>query len=146
MQTLSPLLIVARVGLGLTHGNLSSQLSHGGNATTQLSTARFGTESNTLRVDIHRTAVSDYDNMRKPVVARIKAVPGTEKGDPVKAMRAIVDVVRGEGVAKGRAWPGLLILGEDADADVRAKLQKTEQTLDAWADVTRGVSFDNAGQ
>ena len=59
-QTLSPLLIVARVGLGLTHGNLSSHVSHHA-GTTQVSTARFGTESNALRVDIHRTAVSDYE-------------------------------------------------------------------------------------
>ena len=61
-QTLSPLLIVARVGLGLTHGNLSSHISRTG--TAQLSTARFA-ESNTLRVDIHRSAVSDYETGQK---------------------------------------------------------------------------------
>ena len=66
-QTLSPLLIVARVGLGLTHGNMSSQISN--HATAQLSTARFGTESNTLRVDIHRSAVSDYDGLGKEAYA-----------------------------------------------------------------------------
>ncbi len=66
-QTLSPLLIIARVGFGLTHGNLST---HGMSSAhqTQLSTARFGTvtdNNNTLRVDIHRSQVSDYEAMRK---------------------------------------------------------------------------------
>ncbi|KAI0794048.1 hypothetical protein C8Q74DRAFT_1365574 [Fomes fomentarius] len=66
LATLSPLLIIARVGFGLTHGNLST---HGMSSAhqTQLSTARFGTvtDTNTLRVDIHRSQVSDYEAMRK---------------------------------------------------------------------------------
>ncbi|GLB40934.1 putative enoyl-(Acyl carrier protein) reductase [Lyophyllum shimeji] len=56
--------------------------------------------------------------LREQSMARFKSVPGTEKGDPDKAMEAVIDVVRGEGVAKGRPWPGYLILGEDAERDL----------------------------
>lgn len=85
--------------------------------------------------------IPDYDSLRALSKKRFASVPGTEKGDPDKAMEAIVDVVRGEGVAKGRAWPGYLVLGEDAEADVRAKCAKVLGVLDEWQDVARGVSF-----
>lgn len=84
-----------------------------------------------------------YDDMRAASKARFASVPGTEKGDPTKAMQVVVDVVRGEGVAKGRPWPGYLVLGEDAENDVRTKCSKVLKVLDEWVDVARGVNFDN---
>ncbi|KAF8964496.1 hypothetical protein BDZ97DRAFT_1815400 [Flammula alnicola] len=82
------------------------------------------------------------DPLRAASMARFASVPGSEKGDPDKAAKAIVDVVRGEGVAKGRPWPGYLILGEDAEVNVKNKCAKVLNVLDEWVDVTRGVSFD----
>ncbi|KAF8148007.1 hypothetical protein B0H34DRAFT_271973 [Crassisporium funariophilum] len=86
--------------------------------------------------------IPDYDESRKASLARFASIAGYEKGDPDKASEVIVDIVRGEGVAKGRAWPQYLVLGEDAEADVRAKCTKVLRVLDEWVDVTRGVSFD----
>lgn len=83
-----------------------------------------------------------YDDLREATVARIGAVPGTQPGDPDKAMEAVVDVVRGEGVAKGRQCPRCLVLGEDAEQDVRTKSRKILDVLDEWKDVTCGVSYD----
>jgi NAD(P)-dependent dehydrogenase (short-subunit alcohol dehydrogenase family) len=83
-----------------------------------------------------------YDDLRTAAVERFDSVPGTELGDPVKAMEAVADVVRGEGVAKGRPWPQYLILGEDAERDVRSKCQKILDALDEWKDVTGSVSYD----
>ncbi|KAI5894734.1 NAD(P)-binding protein [Schizophyllum commune H4-8] len=81
--------------------------------------------------DIHATAR-----------ARFASVPGTEKGDPAKAMRALVDVVRGEGKAAGRALPRYLVLGEDAVADVRNKFARVLQVVADWEDVSTDVNFD----
>jgi hypothetical protein len=53
-----------------------------------------------------------------------------------------MDIVRGEGVAKGREWPKYLILGEDAELAIRTKCAIMLDTLDKWGDVTRGVAFD----
>jgi hypothetical protein len=59
-------------------------------------------------------------------------------------MNAVVDIVRGEGVAQGREWPKYLVLGTDADGDVREKCKIVLDALDEWKDVTRGVNFDSA--
>lgn len=83
-----------------------------------------------------------YDDIRAAAAKRFASVPGNEKGDPVKAMEVVVDVVRGEGVAKGKPWPGLLVLGEDSERDVRNKCQATLQMLDTWGDVAKSVNLD----
>jgi hypothetical protein len=83
-----------------------------------------------------------YDDMRMASVLRISRVPGTQPGNPDKAMEAVVDVVRGEGVAKGRPWPRYLILGEDAEQDVRTKSHLILDALDEWKDVACSVGYD----
>ncbi|KAF8335134.1 hypothetical protein F5887DRAFT_620328 [Amanita rubescens] len=83
-----------------------------------------------------------YDDIRAAAAKRFASVPGNEKGDAVKAMEVVVDVVRGEGIAKGKPWPGLLVLGEDSERDVRNKCQATLQMLDTWGDVAKSVNLD----
>lgn len=89
--------------------------------------------------------LEDYNSIRAESQKRFASVPGTEKGDPDKAMEALVDTVRGEGVARenGRdgEWPGLLILGPDAEQDVRVKTSKVIEVLNKWGDVARNVVF-----
>ncbi|KAJ7678097.1 hypothetical protein DFH06DRAFT_1316882 [Mycena polygramma] len=87
--------------------------------------------------------IADYDALRTKSVARFATLMGTEPGDPAKAMEAVVDVVRGEGNAKGRPWPGRLALGQDVEQDVRAKCAKVLGGLDEWSDVVRSVGFDS---
>ncbi|KAJ7220571.1 hypothetical protein GGX14DRAFT_675225 [Mycena pura] len=86
--------------------------------------------------------IADYDAMRAAGIARFKSWTGTEPSDPGKAMEAVVDVVRGEGVAAGRPWPGRLALGEDCENDIRAKAKRVLDGLDAWSDVARAVKAD----
>ncbi|KAJ6611198.1 hypothetical protein B0H10DRAFT_2057384 [Mycena sp. CBHHK59/15] len=88
--------------------------------------------------------IADYDALRAVSAARFASVSGTEKGDPARAMEAVVDVVRGEGVACGRPWPGRLTLGDDADRDVRIKCKKVLDHLEEWGDVVKGVNFVEA--
>ncbi|KIK98636.1 hypothetical protein PAXRUDRAFT_31063 [Paxillus rubicundulus Ve08.2h10] len=64
--------------------------------------------------------------------------------NPFDAMNAMVDVVRGEGAAAGREWPLYLVLGKDADIDIRNKCAKMIRHLDEWSDVVRGVDLDDA--
>ena len=86
--------------------------------------------------------IPEYDAMRAASSAIFSAIPGTEDGDPGKAAEVIVDIVRGEGVAKGRPWPEYLMLGNDAEVAVRGKCSKVLKVLDEWVDVTRNVNFD----
>lgn len=85
--------------------------------------------------------IPDYDAIRGKSIELFASVPGKEKGDPDKAMEVLVDVVKGQGVAKDRPWPGYLVLGEDAEAAVRDKCAKVLGVLDEWVDVARGVNF-----
>ncbi|PPQ91062.1 hypothetical protein CVT25_014727 [Psilocybe cyanescens] len=84
-----------------------------------------------------------YDKLRQVSEARFGSISGTEKGDPDKAVKANVDVVTGEGRAKGRPWPNYLILGEDAEIDLKNKCGRLMTVLDEWSDVTRAVNFDS---
>ncbi|KAJ7678098.1 hypothetical protein DFH06DRAFT_1316883 [Mycena polygramma] len=100
---------------------------------------RTGIYRNTYPTD---NTIPDWDAVRTASATRFASVSGTEKGDPAKAMEAVVDVVRGEGCAKGRPWPARLALGEDVERDVRFKCAKVLDGLDEWSDVVRGVNFD----
>lgn len=102
----------------------------------------FMTEGMNGQVFFTDNPMKEYDSMRIATKTKFSSIDGTQKGDPNKAVEAIVDVVKGEGVAKGRPWPGYLFLGEDAEYDVRKKCTKVLNILDEWADVTRGVNLD----
>jgi len=102
----------------------------------------FLTEGSYRYPELKENLIPDYDRMRNAASARIIDIRERIKGDPDKAMEALVDVVRGEGVAAGRPWPGLLVLGEDGEADIRRKISKITSVLDEWSDVSSGVSFD----
>ena len=89
-------------------------------------------------------ALAGNQELRDAAVKRFSTVFGYEKGDPVKAMEVVVDIVRDEGVAKGKSWPGLLVLGGDADNDVRNLCLRRLKVLDEWKDVAENLNFDNA--
>jgi hypothetical protein len=65
-----------------------------------------------------------------------KIYPGTELGDPAKGARAIV-------AALTSADPPMrLVLGEDALAAVRAKIEQVKADLAAWETLTLSTGFD----
>ncbi|KDQ60349.1 hypothetical protein JAAARDRAFT_32738 [Jaapia argillacea MUCL 33604] len=82
--------------------------------------------------------IADYDSLRGQVLHRTETLGKrrTEIGDPRKAMDLLVDIVRGEGRVVGKEWPLILVLGEDADKDVRASCRRIEGLLDEWKEVT----------
>jgi len=82
--------------------------------------------------------IPDYDDVRS---GQWGAIHGKQPGDPVKAMKIVVDIVRGEGVGEGREWPLYLVLGEDAERDVRNKCAKILNHLDEWQDIIRDVNL-----
>ena len=87
-------------------------------------------------------AIAVYDAMREAARLRYISLSGSAKGDPDKAMEAVVDVVKGQGVASGKPWPLYLILGEDAHRDVEMKCRKVLATLDEWKDVALSTNLD----
>ena len=82
--------------------------------------------------------------MREIIRLRILSLPSSTRGDPDKAMEAMVDVVKGQGVANGKSWPFYLFLGEEAYRDVGSKCRKVLGALDKWGDVAQSMNFDEA--
>ncbi|KAJ7491212.1 hypothetical protein FB451DRAFT_1336938 [Mycena latifolia] len=89
---------------------------------------------------VRTDGIADYDQPRNATLNFFKNF-GPPSGDPVKAMEAVVDVVRGEGVAAGRPWPTYLVLGRDAEKAILAKTDKLRSHIEEWSDVVRGVEF-----
>jgi hypothetical protein len=116
-----------------------------------LEPAAFGTKGVTgyySEFDEADKQISDYDPLRKAahdtwINLGKKPEEGGAKGDPRKAMEFVVDVVRGEGKAAGKALPMYLPLGELADQGIRAKIQTRLQNLDEWGPLIRDMNFDN---
>ncbi|KAG0702630.1 hypothetical protein DFH29DRAFT_1079385 [Suillus ampliporus] len=93
------------------------------------------------KFDTWTNPISDYDDGRAQSLVRFETLPGSQPGDPMKAMKVVVDVVRREGVAAGREWPLYLVLGEDAESDIRNKCATMVKHLDEWQDVIRDVNL-----
>lgn len=86
--------------------------------------------------------IEDYDAMRAAAAERYERGHRMLKGDPAKAMEAVVDVVRGEGKAAGRPWPMYLILGDLGVSGVSEKCERMLSLLDDWRDVSTGLDFE----
>ncbi|KAG1723193.1 uncharacterized protein EDB91DRAFT_182379 [Suillus paluster] len=93
------------------------------------------------KFDTWTNPIPDYDDQRAQSLVRYEGMAGNQPGDPMKAMKVVVDVVRGEGVAAGREWPLYLVLGEDAETDVRNKCATMLKHLDEWQDAIRDVNL-----
>lgn len=116
------------------------------------------------------SGLEDYDPMRAQLLGWMKAQNGKQPGDPVASARAIVDVVRGEvdisqvktthigsnnktslnplprlqeTSESQRTWPDLdmLVLGSDAEANIREKCERVIRNLDDWKDVMRSIDL-----
>jgi hypothetical protein len=64
------------------------------------------------------------------------------QGDVNKLPQAIIDVVKGEGLAEGKQFPLRVALGPDAMDAMRQKCNEQLQLLDEWEDVSLSVMHE----
>ncbi|KAL4789851.1 hypothetical protein BDV19DRAFT_382808 [Aspergillus venezuelensis] len=83
--------------------------------------------SNYAESDIH-----EYTDAKRAIFDVFRNVHSKQRGDVSKGVARIIDVVRGEGDAKGREWPGELVLGVDAVDGIRAKCEGTLDRIKEW--------------
>lgn len=69
---------------------------------------------------------------------------GMPPGDPVKVAKVMADVVKGEGMAAGRAWSSRIALGSDSLQWQKIKRQQEAVVMDRWKDVTLSTDRDDA--
>jgi len=66
---------------------------------------------------------------------------GKEDGDPEKAVKVIVDVVKGEGPSKDLPFPNWLSLGPDCVKDIRERCESVLKEVALWEDISCGTNF-----
>lgn len=76
-------------------------------------------------------SIEDYDALFDPIRSAREAKSGHQIGDPVKAARAMLQVIDSD------APPSHLLLGSDALQLVRTKLASLGDSIDAWEHLTR---------
>jgi len=74
--------------------------------------------------------ISDYAEITKTANQRLLNYNGKQPGDPQKAVKIIIDTVRGEGFAKGKTLPVAIQLGSDCVDAVTAVCQKTVKNIE----------------
>ncbi|KAF5363706.1 hypothetical protein D9756_001124 [Leucocoprinus leucothites] len=85
--------------------------------------------------------IEDYRAMSEKADAALQAYNGKQPGDPNKAVEIIVDLLRGEGLAKGREFPTSLALGTDCYNVVKEESERALKNLEEWKDVTQSTDF-----
>ncbi|KAK0380192.1 hypothetical protein CLIM01_02417 [Colletotrichum limetticola] len=95
--------------------------------------------------------IPEFAEFNAAIRAGAEALPGTELGDPEKAVARIAELVRGDGMAKdgggdgdgggGREVPLRVALGSDGWERIRAKCVGVLEGLRAWEDVARSTDL-----
>lgn len=69
------------------------------------------------------------------------AYNGEQPGNTSKGVQLLIDVVKGEGVAKDRKAPNVFPIGSDAYEFISQALKVTQQNLEEWKDVIVSTDF-----
>lgn len=86
--------------------------------------------------------IADYDPIRNAVAEFVQHIDGNQPGDPKKAVEIMIDVVRGEGKAEGKAMPERLPLGPDCLMTMRKRCVSNLAICNEWEDVIRSTDYD----
>jgi NAD(P)-dependent dehydrogenase (short-subunit alcohol dehydrogenase family) len=79
--------------------------------------------------------IADYAETADKNKSTIRGISGNQAGDPVRAVKAMIQVVETE------KPPMRLLLGVAALKGAREKLEELKHDFDTWATVTEGADF-----
>lgn len=87
---------------------------------------------NVLREQSHNPAYAKFNKASEAFEA---SAFGNEPGDPGKAVERMIDVVMGEGMAKGESLPIRLPLGTDGMTVVKEKCLESLKVCEEWEEL-----------
>ena len=90
------------------------------------------------------STIEAYASLQAAVKDGLHKADNKQLGDPVKAAERLVDGVKGQGGATGRAMPARLIIGADAFQAVRNKCQMMLQVCDDWEEFGTNTNLEGA--
>ncbi|KAJ7465914.1 hypothetical protein FB451DRAFT_1261318 [Mycena latifolia] len=85
--------------------------------------------------------IADYDAMSARANAALLAYDGKQPGDPAKGIEAVLDIVRGEGRATGKAFPSSVALGSDCYRTIKEESEAVLTRLEDWRAVSESTDF-----
>lgn len=95
--------------------------------------AIFGTEA---RPEAYKGSMTEV------MIHMIKEGKLQPNSDKEKGMRALYEVIVGEGVGQGKEAETLLLLGKDMDARARKTIGNLSHTLEVFGAVTNAVVYE----
>ncbi|KAF7369114.1 NAD(P)-binding protein [Mycena venus] len=132
----------SKAALRVISESMAAEIEQFGIRTLIVEPAAFRTNSLTATDYYTGNKIADYEETRESSIKWYDTINGLARGDPVKAMEVLTDVVRGEGGAAGRPWPLYLVLGNIGVAGVSEKCHRMLKVIDDWKDVTTGLDVD----
>ncbi|KAH6625104.1 oxidoreductase,short chain dehydrogenase-like protein [Boeremia exigua] len=96
----------------------------------------FLSEMNPAYID---TDIDDYKEIVSNTYGQFKSADGKQPGDPEKGANRVIDVVKGEGLAKGKGFPGTLMLGADVWSGAKQRVNSDLKLLEEWEKVSDGL-------
>ncbi|KAI8674093.1 hypothetical protein NCS55_00732100 [Fusarium keratoplasticum] len=123
--------------------SLWRETTHFGIRTLIVEPGQFRTELLSSRnLKNEPSKIPDYAQRSKDFDEYLANRSGHQAGDPEKGVAIVLDLVRGEGVAKGREMPLRIALGADGYEVVKNKCDETLKILEDWKDVSCSTDFD----
>jgi len=88
-------------------------------------------------------SIPDYEPIMRARQDGLDAYNHNQPGDAKKGVNVIIDVVKGEGVAKDKEFTPVVLLGSDCYNGVKGILTKTIAKFDEWKDISISTDRDN---
>lgn len=114
---------------------LAKETAHLGIKVTIVAPSGFRTDWAGRSAKDSAITIDDYAPTAGANKNTVRGYSGSQKGDPVRAAKAMVNVVESENP------PLLLLLGSAALRNAKNKLASLQHDFDSWADVTKGADF-----
>lgn len=112
---------------------LSKEVAHLGIKVLIVEPSGFRTDWAGRSANEAPTTIEDYRETSDQRMQQIRTSSGNQPGDPVRAVKAIVQAVEAD------TPPLRLLLGKFALAGARGKITELQRDFDAWAGVTEGA-------
>lgn len=112
---------------------LSKEVAHLGIKVLIVEPSGFRTDWAGRSANEAPTTIEDYRETSDQRMQQIRTSSGNQPGDPVRAVKAIVQAVEAE------KPPLRLLLGKFALAGARNKITELQRDFDAWAEITEGA-------
>lgn len=114
---------------------LAKETAHLGIKVTNIAPSGFRTDWAGRSAKDAAVAIADYADTAGANQTNVRGYSGKQKGDPVRAAKAMVKVVESENP------PQVLLLGSAALRNAKRKLETLQKDFTAWQDVTNGADY-----